>query len=313
MGNTCMPDSLNIPNISFQKTLNAKVFCQGIGLHSGLKIKMEILPAEPNHGIVFIRKDISENQKIFASYRNVSDTKLGTTIKNSAGYKVCTIEHLMAAFMGLKIDNALVLLSGSEVPIMDGSSKIFVDLINNIGIKEQFVQKRLIKIMKEVSVGIGRSSIIAQPSNNFSIDYKIDFEDPAIGVQNQKITNLGSDFDKEISSARTFGMLHEVQYMHENGLALGGSMDNAIVVDNGKVLNPEGLRFKDEFVRHKILDLCGDIYLCGKHLIGSISAVCAGHEINNKFLWELFSDKDNYQVIESTKMISMEEVTSAVA
>ncbi len=308
-----MPDSLNIPNISFQKTLNAKVFCQGIGLHSGLKIKMEILPAEPNHGIVFIRKDISENQKIFASYRNVSDTKLGTTIKNSAGYKVCTIEHLMAAFMGLKIDNALVLLSGSEVPIMDGSSKIFVDLINNIGIKEQFVQKRLIKIMKEVSVGIGRSSIIAQPSNNFSIDYKIDFEDPAIGVQNQKITNLGSDFDKEISSARTFGMLHEVQYMHENGLALGGSMDNAIVVDNGKVLNPEGLRFKDEFVRHKILDLCGDIYLCGKHLIGSISAVCAGHEINNKFLWELFSDKDNYQVIESTKMIPMEEVTSAVA
>ena len=308
-----MPDSLNIPNISFQKTLNAKVFCQGIGLHSGLKIKMEILPAEPNHGIVFIRKDISENQKIFASYRNVSDTKLGTTIKNSAGYKVCTIEHLMAAFMGLKIDNALVLLSGSEVPIMDGSSKIFVDLINNIGIKEQFVQKRLIKIMKEVSVGIGRSSIIAQPSNNFSIDYKIDFEDPAIGVQNQKITNLGSDFDKEISSARTFGMLHEVQYMHENGLALGGSMDNAIVVDNGKVLNPEGLRFKDEFVRHKILDLCGDIYLCGKHLIGSISAVCAGHEINNKFLWELFSDKDNYQVIESTKMIAMEEVTSAVA
>ena len=308
-----MPDSLNIPNISFQKTLNAKVLCQGVGLHSGLKIKMEILPAEPNHGIVFIRKDISENQKIFASYRNVSDTKLGTTIKNSAGYKVCTIEHLMAAFMGLKIDNALVLLSGSEVPIMDGSSKIFVDLINNIGIKEQFVQKRLIKIMKEVSVGIGRSSIIAQPSNNFSIDYKIDFEDPAIGVQNQKITNLGSDFDKEISSARTFGMLHEVQYMHENGLALGGSMDNAIVVDNGKVLNPEGLRFKDEFVRHKILDLCGDIYLCGKHLIGSISAVCAGHEINNKFLWELFSDKDNYQVIESTKMIAMEEVTSAVA
>ena len=308
-----MPDSLNIPNISFQKTLNAKVFCQGIGLHSGLKIKMEILPAEPNHGIVFIRKDISENQKIFASYRNVSDTKLGTTIKNSAGYKVCTIEHLMAAFMGLKIDNALVLLSGSEVPIMDGSSKIFVDLINNIGIKEQFVQKRLIKIMKEVSVGIGRSSIIAQPSNNFSIDYKIDFEDPAIGVQNQKITNLGSDFDKEISSARTFGMLHEVQYMHENGLALGGSMDNAIVVDNGKVLNPEGLRFKDEFVRHKILDLCGDIYLCGKHLIGSISAVCAGHEINNKFLWELFSDDSNYQIIEENSISTIEEINFAVA
>ena len=308
-----MPDSLNMPNIDFQKTLNAKVFCEGIGLHTGLKIQMEILPAEPNQGIVFIRSDAPDNQEIYASYRNVSDTKLGTTIKNEAGYKISTIEHLMAAFMGLKIDNALVLLSGSEVPIMDGSSKVFVDLINNIGIKEQFVQKKLIKIMREVSVCNGKSSIIARPSNSFSIDYKIDFDDPVIGVQKQKLSILGSNFDKEISSARTFGMLKEVQYMHENGLALGGSMDNAIVVDNGKVLNPEGLRYKDEFVRHKILDLCGDIYLSGKHLIGNISAVCAGHEINNKFLWELFSDKHNYEEIESTNIISMEEVTSAVA
>ena len=307
-----MPDSLNIPNIGFQKTLNGKVVCEGIGLHSGLKIKMEIMPAEANQGIVFIRKDILDNQKIYASYKNVSDTKLGTTIRNKAGYKVRTIEHLMAAFMGLKIDNALVILSGSEIPIMDGSSKVFVDLINGIGIKEQFVPKKIIKILRRVAVYNGKSSIIASPSKDFSIEYQIDFEDPAIGVQKQKLTRLGSNFDKEISAARTFGMLKEVQYMHKNGLALGGSIDNAIVVDNGKILNPDGLRYKDEFVRHKILDLCGDIYLSGRHFLGNISAICAGHEINNKFLWELFSDEKNYQEIEANNIISLEEATSAV-
>ena len=307
-----MPDSLNIPNIGFQKTLNGKVVCEGIGLHSGLKIKMEIMPAEANQGIVFIRKDILDNQKIYASYKNVSDTKLGTTIINKAGYKVRTIEHLMAAFMGLKIYNALVILSGSEIPIMDGSSKVFVDLINGIGIKEQFVPKKIIKILRRVAVYNGKSSIIASPSKDFSIEYQIDFEDPAIGVQKQKLTRLGSYFDKEISAARTFGMLKEVQYMHKNGLALGGSIDNAIVVDNGKILNPDGLRYKDEFVRHKILDLCGDIYLSGRHLLGNISAICAGHEINNKFLWKLFSDENNYQEIEANNIISLEEATSAV-
>ena len=307
-----MPDSLNIPNIGFQKTLNGKVVCEGIGLHSGLKIKMEIMPAEANQGIVFIRKDILDNQKIHASYKNVSDTKLGTTIINKAGYKVRTIEHLMAAFMGLKIDNALVILSGSEIPIMDGSSKVFVDLINSIGIKEQFFPKKIIKILREVAVYNGKSSIIASPSKDFSIEYQIDFEDPAIGIQKQKLTRLGSNFDKEISAARTFGMLKEVQYMHKNGLALGGSIDNAIVVDNGKILNPDGLRYKDEFVRHKILDLCGDIYLSGRHFLGNISAICAGHEINNKFLWELFSDENNYQEIEANNIFSLEEATSAV-
>ena len=307
-----MPDSLNIPNIGFQKTLNGKVVCEGIGLHSGLKIKMEIMPAEANQGIVFIRKDILDNQKIYASYKNVSDTKLGTTIINKAGYKVRTIEHLMAAFMGLKIDNALVILSGSEIPIMDGSSKVFVDLINGIGIKEQFVSKKIIKILRRVAVYNGKSSIIASPSKDFSIEYQIDFEDPAIGIQKQKLTRLGSNFDKEISAARTFGMLKEVEYMRKNGLALGGSIDNAIVVDNGKILNPDGLRYKDEFVRHKILDLCGDIYLSGRHLLGNISAICAGHEINNKFLWELFSDENNYQEIEANNIISLEEATSAV-
>ena len=308
-----MPDTLNIQNIDFQKTLDAKVLCEGIGLHSGCKIRMQILPAKPNQGIIFIREDVANSQKIYASYKNVSDTKLGTTIANKEGYKVSTIEHLMAAFMGLKIDNAIVILSGNEVPIMDGSSKIFVDLINEVGIREQFVKRKVIKLLREIAVYDGKSSIIATPSNDFTINYKIDFEDPAIGIQKQKFSILGSNFDKEISTARTFGMLKEVEYMHKNGLALGGSIENAIVVDNGKVLNPGGLRFKDEFVRHKILDLCGDIYLSGKHFLGNISAVCAGHEINNKFLWKLFSDKNNFQEIEAYNLISMEEVTSAVA
>jgi len=308
-----MPDTLNIQNIDFQKTLDAKVLCEGIGLHSGCKIRMQILPAEPNQGIIFIREDVANSQKIYASYKNVSDTKLGTTIANKAGYKVRTIEHLMAAFMGLKIDNAIVILSGNEVPIMDGSSKVFVGLINEVGIREQFVKRKVIKFLREIAVYDGKSSIIATPSNDFTINYKIDFKDPAIGIQKQKISILGSNFDKEISTARTFGMLKEVEYMHKNGLALGGSIENAIVVDNGKILNPGGLRFKDEFVRHKILDLCGDIYLSGKHFLGNISAVCAGHEINNKFLWKLFSDKNNFQEIEAYNLISMEEVTSAVA
>ena len=167
--------------------------------------------------------------------------------------------------------------------------------------------------MREVAVYDGKSSITASPSDEFSIEYLIDFEDPAIGIQKKKITSLENNFDTEISAARTFGMLKEVQYMHKNGLALGGSIDNAIVVDNGKILNPEGLRYKDEFVRHKILDLCGDIYLSGSHFIGNISAICAGHEINNKFLWKLFSDKSNYQEIELNNTISMLEATSVVA
>ena len=308
-----MPDTLNISNLGFQKTLKKEVLCEGIGLHSGKRTKIKILPADVNTGITFIREDVAKNQKVDALYTNVIDTKLGTTIANKSGYKVHTIEHLMSAFMGLKIDNAEIILSGSEIPIMDGSARVFIDLINSVGIKEQFAKKKVVKILKEVSFSQNNSSITIYPSDNFSIDYMIDFDDPAIGIQRQKITLLANNYDKEIGSARTFGMLSEVEYMHKNGLALGGSINNAIVVDNGKVLNPDGLRYKDEFVRHKILDLCGDIYLSGYHLMGDIVAKCAGHEINNKFLWELFSNKSNYEVIEENNIITQEEISFAVA
>ena len=308
-----MPDTLNITNIGFQKTLNSEVVCEGIGLHSGKKTSIKIIPAEVNTGISFIRQDLSANKEVKATYENVCDTKLGTTISNNVGNKVQTIEHLMAAFMGLKIDNAQVLLSGSEIPIMDGSSRIFIDLINSVGIKEQFTKKKVIKILKEVSFFQKNSSIIALPSDNFSIDYQIDFDDPAIGIQNKKVTLMGDNFDKEIGSARTFGMLNEVENMHKNGLALGGSINNAIVVDKGKILNDDGLRFEDEFVRHKILDLCGDFYLSGFQILGNIVAKCAGHDINNKFLWKLFSDDSNYQIVEENTISSIEEINFVVA
>ena len=187
------------------------------------------------------------------------------------------------------------------------------DPINSVGIKEQFTKKKVIKILKEVSFFQKNSSIIAFPSDNFSIDYQIDFDDPAIGIQNKKVTLMGDNFDKEIGSARTFGMLNEVENMHKNGLALGGSINNAIVVDKGKILNDDGLRFEDEFVRHKILDLCGDFYLSGFQILGSVVAKCAGHDINNKFLWKLFSDDSNYQIVEENTISSIEEINFAVA
>ena len=293
-----------------QNTISNKIYFKGIGLHTGLDVNLELHPAKENSGITFFRKDL--NKKIEASWKNVISTKFSTNL----GVDNCfikTVEHLLSAFAGLHISNCDVFIDNEEVPIMDGSSKVFVDLINDIGVKTQFVQKKVIKIMREVAVYDGKSSITASPSDEFSIEYLIDFEDPAIGIQKKKITSLENNFDTEISAARTFGMLKEVQYMHKNGLALGGSIDNAIVVDNGKILNPEGLRYKDEFVRHKILDLCGDIYLSGRHFIGNISAKCAGHEINNKFLWKFFSDKNNYQEIELNNIIPMEKATSAVA
>ena len=308
-----MPDTLNITNIGLQRTIKREVVCEGIGLHSGKKSKIKIMPAEADKGIFFIREDLAKDQEIIASYQNVSDTKLGTTIVNKAGHKVQTIEHLMAAFMGLKIDNAQVVLSGSEIPIMDGSSKVFIDLINSVGVTTQFTKKKIIKIIKEVSIFQENCSIVASPSDKFTIDYQIDFPDPAIGIQQQKISLLDDNFDKELGSARTFGMLNEVKQMHDNGLALGGSISNAIVVDDGKILNPVGLRFKNEFVRHKILDLCGDIYLSGYHILGSIVAKCAGHEINNKFLWKLFSDENNYVIMEESTIITPEEFNFAIA
>jgi len=308
-----MPDSLNLPKLKFQKTLENVVHCDGVGLHSGNQVNMGVFPAEPNEGISFVRKDLSGNPVIKACYKNVYDTNLGTSLENKEGIKVKTVEHLMAAFMGLGIDNAKVILSAEEVPIMDGSSQDFLNLFIKAGIKEQFVVKKVIKVIKSFSVSEGNCSISVVPSQNFIVDYKIDFSDKAIGVQNLKLNICSDVFKRDVGSARTFGMLSEVKNMHKHGLALGGSIDNAIVVDDGHILNPEGLRYQDEFVRHKILDFCGDIYLAGYTFEGSFNAICAGHKLNNKFLFDFLDKTENYEIIESVVINKDKETTLAVA
>tara|TARA_B100002052_G_scaffold19783_1_gene15737 strand:+ start:17 stop:943 length:927 start_codon:yes stop_codon:yes gene_type:complete len=308
-----MPDSLNLPKLKFQKTLENVVHCDGVGLHSGNQVNMSVFPAEPNEGISFVRKDLSGNPVIKACYKNVYDTNLGTSLENKEGIKVKTVEHLMAAFMGLGIDNAKVILSAEEVPIMDGSSQDFLNLFIKAGIKEQFVVKKVIKVIKSFSVSEGNCSISVVPSQNFIVDYKIDFSDKAIGVQNLKLNICSDVFKRDVGSARTFGMLSEVKNMHKHGLALGGSIDNAIVVDDGHILNPEGLRYQDEFVRHKILDFCGDIYLAGYTFEGSFNAICAGHKLNNKFLFDFLDKTENYEIIESVVINKDKETTLAVA
>ena len=283
----------------YQNTLNEMVQCDGVGLHSGKKVRMLLKPAKQNTGIVFRREDLPNKPFIKACYDSVIDTRYGTTIGNREVIEIKTVEHLMAAFMGTGVDNVEVILSSCEVPVMDGSSKNFVGMINSTGLKEQISKKKSIKVLKEVSVSLNNKNILIRPSEDFSIKYHIDFSDPVIGKQTHKVVFSNGAFKEQIGSARTFGFLSEVEALHRSGLALGGSLDNVIVVDNGKILNPDGLRYKDEFVRHKILDCCGDMYLAGKNLIGSIEANCAGHELNNILLRELLDNKENYAIIDN--------------
>jgi UDP-3-O-[3-hydroxymyristoyl] N-acetylglucosamine deacetylase len=217
----------------------------------------------------------------------------------------------MAAFMGAGIDNAEIILSSCEVPIMDGSSKTFLALINASGLKEQISKRKAIKVLKEVSVSLKEKSITIKPSRVLSVKYKINFSDPVVGQQKHEVTFINGAFKEEISAARTFGFLNEVKALRKSGLALGGSLNNSIVVDNGKILNPEGLRYKDEFVRHKILDFCGDMYLAGKKIIGSIEANCAGHELNNIFLRRLLDNEENYDIVDSADYFDFKEVAIA--
>ena len=293
----------------YQKTLNVPVKCEGVGLHSGKLVEMYIKPAGPNTGIFFRRLDIPDNPIINASYDCVVDTKYGTTLANADGTHVQTVEHLMAAFMGTEIDNAEVILSSCEVPVMDGSSKSFVEMINSVGKKEQIARKKSIKVLRDICVSFEDKNISISPSDTFAINYHINFSDPLIGQQTYEVVFFNGAFKEQICSARTFGFLNEVKALQKSGLALGGSLENAIVLDNGKVLNPGGLRYKNEFVRHKILDCCGDMYLAGKNLIGSIEANCAGHELNNILLRRLLGDKKNYDIVETVGQVgTLEEV-----
>ena len=281
-----------------QKTVNSKISCSGIGLHSGEHASITLIPAPCNTGIIFRRTDIGgENGVIKANYKNVIGTNLGTTLTNEFGAKVSTIEHLMAAIWGCGIDNLYIDIDGPEVPIMDGSSEPFVFLIECAGIETQEEQRRVIEIMKKVRVEEKDKFIEVEPSREFSIDLHIDFNHKEIQQQKFDYHSTFTSFKNDICRARTFGFKHEIDQMHKMGLAKGGSLDNAILVDENGIVNKGGLRYGDEFVRHKTLDFIGDIYLAGHYILGHFSASKAGHGINNKLLHELFKDETAWRLI----------------
>ena len=284
-------------NNNNQQTIKDKIFLTGIGLHSGKQVELRLEPAEIDNGIKFIRTDKQENNLIDAIWSNVSETVLSTTISNESGFKISTIEHLMSALSGLHIDNLNIYINASEVPIMDGSSKIFVDAIEDVGIKFQNKKRKILNVKKIIEVKNNDSSVKIIPNKQFSIDFEIDFPSKLVSKQSCQLQLINGNYKTDIAAARTFGFEKDVEYLRSNGLALGGSLDNAVVVGNSKILNKDGLRYNDEFVRHKILDSIGDLYLAGSPIIGYFYGNKSGHFLNNQLLRKLFSDKSNYEYI----------------
>jgi UDP-3-O-[3-hydroxymyristoyl] N-acetylglucosamine deacetylase len=289
-------------DVKKQQTLKKVVKCKGIALHSGVISELAIKPAGVNHGIVFKRVDVeSTDPFVRADWRLVSDTILSTTISNSSEISVSTIEHLMAAFAGCGIDNVLVEINGPEVPIMDGSSEPFVQMLELCGIEEQKLARHILKILKPIKVtGNGGEHITLLPAKHFSVDFEIDFNSNAIREKTLDIALVNGTFNHSISSARTFGFLEDVDKMRAAGLGLGGSLENVVVVDGDNILNNGGLRYKDEFVRHKILDCVGDLYLSGGPILGRITAYKSGHHFNNQLLKKLFMDIDAWEWVTET-------------
>jgi UDP-3-O-[3-hydroxymyristoyl] N-acetylglucosamine deacetylase len=284
-------------NSQKQRTIGKEFSFFGIGLHTGKKIKVTLMPSEPNTGISFLRTDIKKNNLIKALWHNVSSTILCTTISNQSGVSVSTIEHLMSALSGMHIDNMLVLIDGPEVPIMDGSSKPFVELLEKNEIILQAFDRKIIKVKKEVKVTKDDSFVKIAPNNQFSINFEIDFESHLIKKQECQLQMINGNYKTDISSARTFGFEKDVKQLRKNGYALGGSLENAVVVGENSILNEDGLRFSDEFVRHKILDSIGDLYLAGNPVQGYFYGKKSGHFLNNQLLRKLLSDKSNFDII----------------
>lgn len=278
-----------------QRTIKKSVEIVGVGLHKGVPIKMTLEPLEANMGIIFYRVDEAVTIPLTTEY--VVDTKMATVIGKD-GVVVSTIEHLLSAIYAYGIDNLRIVLDNDEIPILDGSSSGFCMLLDEVGIKELDATKKAIKVKKEVEVKAEGKYAKLKPSNHIIYDFSIDFDHPAIGEQEFRFDYSINEYKENISRARTFGFLHEVQYLRSKGLALGGSLENAIVLDDKKVLNPEGLRFSDEFVRHKILDAIGDMSLIGMNFVGNYEALAGSHDLNHKLTLELLKDAENFEVIE---------------
>ena len=282
----------------FQKTISKKVSIQGVGLHSGDAVTLSLLPAKPDSGITFVRKDLNSNNIIKVDPFLVSDTRLCSTLEKESA-KVMTVEHLMSALYAHSIDNIIIEISGIEVPILDGSSNPFIYLIQSGNPINQEREKKFIKVKKALKYEIDGKFAMLEPYDGFKIDFSIDFPHPVFADRNNSISidYYKDSYVDEIARARTFGFMQEVEYLRSNGLAKGGSLDNAIVMDEYKIINNDRLRYEDEFVRHKVLDAFGDLYLTGHALIGKFSAFKSGHEINNQLLRLLMKDKDSYDLV----------------
>ena len=281
-----------------QKTVNSNVTFEGIGLHTGINSKITIKPSSPNSGIIFRRIDLKKNNIVYPNIFNVSNAVLCTTISNEHNVKISTIEHLMAALYGLGIDNAEIDINAQEVPILDGSAKIFVDKILEVGIKNSDVPIKIIKIEKKVETIDKNKSILIEPSKiSLEIDFEINFKNKFINNQKNLINVYQDDLSK-VYESRTFCLYEDVENLKKAGFAKGGSLDNAIVVSDQNILNKSGLRNKLEFVNHKILDCMGDLYLSGYKIIAKISCSQGGHYLTNQLLRKVFSDKSNYSIIE---------------
>ena len=281
-----------------QRTLKNVIKATGVGLHTGEKVYLSLRPAAPNTGIVFRRVDLPEPVDIPATPQNVGETTLSTTLVKG-NVKVSTVEHLLSALAGLGIDNAYVDVSAPEVPIMDGSAGPFVFLIQSAGVEEQNAAKRFIRIKKPIRVSDGDKWACFEPYDGFKVTFTIDFDHPAFSedMQSASIDFSSTSFVKEVSRARTFGFMRDIEALRKRRLALGGSMDNAIVVDNYRILNEDGLRYADEFVKHKILDAIGDLYLLGHSLIGSFEGYKSGHGLNNQLLRNLLNQADAWESV----------------
>jgi|TARA_B100001939_G_scaffold322269_1_gene312628 UDP-3-O-[3-hydroxymyristoyl] N-acetylglucosamine deacetylase len=281
-----------------QKTLKKNVKLNGVGLHSGNKVNLNIKPSEPNTGIYFKRVDLSSNNIVFPNFSNVSNTDLNTTISNEFGVKVSTIEHLMGALFGLGIDNALIEIDNDEVPILDGSAKDFIDEIIKSGLQTSNAPIKIIKINKKINFEDGERYISIEPSKlSLDIDFQIKYSNELIGNQRNKI-NVYEDDLNDIFNSRTFCLYEDIEKIKSLGLAKGGSLDNAVVVKGKKILNETGLRNSKEFVNHKILDCIGDLYTSGYRVIGSVICSQGGHFLTNKLLKKVFENKANFSIVE---------------
>jgi len=281
-----------------QKTINSDLTFEGVGLHTGLNAKLVVKPAKPNTGIIFKRTDIKDHNIIIPNIFNVSSAVFCTTISNENGISVSTIEHLMGALYGMGIDNAMIEIDNQEVPILDGSAKLFVEAINKVGIKESETSIKVIKIEKKIKFIDGEKTISIEPSKvSLDIDFELKYENELIGTQRNEINVYESELT-DIYNSRTFCLFEDIEKLKEMGLAKGGKLENAVVVKDKKILNSSGLRNKKEFVNHKILDCMGDLYLAGYKIIGKIACSQGGHKLTNQLLRKVFESNENFSIIE---------------